>query len=331
MAGTDPSGAQAFYLEEDQLTELLVEAHAGVGRLTLNRPARINALTRSMVDQMAVQLRVWASDPLITRVELRGAGDRGFCAGADVRALRDAAVAGRADEVVSFLLAEYDLDQLIDEYPKPVVAHLVGISMGGGLGIGMHGTYRIGELGTRWAMPEVAIGLWPDVGVCYELARTPGRVGEHLAMTGEAIDGPSALWAGLLNECRGADPAVSALAKAAWIDQCYQHEDAVAIVRALESHPDHDARAAAATIRTRSPLSVHVALRAVRRARELPDVASVLDQDRALGRATMADPADFIEGVRARMVDRDNQPRWRHDRLEDVDPAEVDARFAQIS
>lgn len=313
------------------MTELLVHVHEGVGTLTLNRPERINALTRAMVDHLARQLRDWADDRHIDRVELRGAGQRGFCAGADVRALRDAAVAGRADEVLDFLLAEYRLDQLIAEYPKPVVAHLVGISMGGGLGLGMHGTHRIGELGTRWAMPEVAIGLWPDVGVCYELSRTPGHVGEHLVMTGDAIDGASARWAGLLDECPDADPAACALAGWEWIDECYQHEDAVAIVRALEAHPHPDARAASATIRTRSPLSVHVALRAVRRARELPDVARVLDQDRALGRATMADPADFIEGVRAKMVDRDDRPRWRHARLEDVDLAEVDARFAQIA
>ncbi|NLH71415.1 MAG: enoyl-CoA hydratase/isomerase family protein, partial [Brooklawnia sp.] len=118
------------------MSELLIGAAAGVGTLTLNRPQRINALTRAMVDQLADQLRDWADDDSITRVELRGAGDRGFCAGADVRVLRDAVLAGRVDEALGFLLAEYDLDQLIAEYPKPVAAHLVGISMGGGLGIG---------------------------------------------------------------------------------------------------------------------------------------------------------------------------------------------------
>ena len=311
------------------MSELLIGLESGVGTLTLNRPRRINALTRAMVDQLAEQLRAWADDDNVTRVELAGTGERGFCAGADVRVLRDAVLAGRVDEALGFLLAEYDLDQLIAEYTKPVTAHLVGISMGGGLGIGMHKTRRVGEPGTRLAMPEVAIGLWPDVGVCYELARTPGRVGEHLAMTGDTIDGASAYWAGLLDECPGADAGASWLAGASgWIDECYAGDDAVTIVQALGDHPAPDARASAETILTRSPLSVALALRAVRRARELPDVAAVLDQDRSLARTTMADPADFVEGVRAKMVDRGDRPRWRHARLADVEEAEVAARFA---
>ena len=310
------------------MSELLIGLESGVGTLTLNRPRRINALTRAMVDQLAEQLRAWADDDNVTRVELAGTGERGFCAGADVRVLRDAVLAGRVDEALGFLLAEYDLDQLIAEYTKPVTAHLVGISMGGGLGIGMHKTRRVGEPGTRLAMPEVAIGLWPDVGVCFELARTPGRVGEHLAMTGDIIAGASGYWAGLLDECPGADAGASWLAGASgWIDECYAADDAVTTVQALADHPAPDARASAETIRTRSPLSVALALRAVRRARELPDVAAVLDQDRALARTTMADPADFVEGVRAKMVDRDDRPRWRDARLADVDEAEVAARF----
>lgn len=310
------------------MSELLIGSAAGVGTLTLNRPQRINALTRAMVDQLADQLRDWADDDSITRVELRGAGDRGFCAGADVRVLRDAVLAGRVDEALGFLLAEYDLDQLIAEYPKPVAAHLVGISMGGGLGIGLHQTRRVGAPGTRLAMPEVAIGLWPDVGVCFELARTPGHVGEHLAMTGQTIDGASGYWAGLLDECPGADAEASWLAGASgWIDECYAADDAVTIVDALAGHPHPDARASAEIIGTRSPFSVALALRAVRRARELPDVAAVLDQDRALARTAMSDPADFVEGVRARIVDRDDRPRWRHARLADVEEAEVAARF----
>ena len=311
------------------MSELLIGLESGVGTLTLNRPRRINALTRAMVDQLAEQLRAWADDDNVIRVELAGTGERGFCAGADVRVLRDAVLAGRVDEALGFLLAEYDLDQLIAEYTKPVTAHLVGISMGGGLGIGMHKTRRVGEPGTRLAMPEVAIGLWPDVGVCYELARTPGRVGEHLAMTGDTIDGASAYWAGLLDECPGADAGASWLSGASgWIDECYAADDAVTIVQALGDHPAPDARASAETILTRSPLSVALALRAVRRARELPDVAAVLDQDRSLARTTMADPADFVEGVRAKMVDRGDRPRWRHARLADVEEAEVAARFA---
>lgn len=310
------------------MNDVLAQVDDGIGTITLNRPQRINALTAEMIAEIGAQLRAWADDPEIVEVVLRGAGERGFCAGADVRALRDAVLAGRPGEVVDFLLAEYEVDQLIAEYPKPVTAHLVGIAMGGGLGIGMHNTHRIGDAATRWAMPEVAIGLWPDVGVCYELSRTPGRVGEHLAMTGDAIDGASALWAGLLDECPGVQPDDSWLAGAAdWIDECYQLDDAVAIVAALEAHPDPDARAAAETIASRCPSSVVLALEAVRRARALPDVAAVLDQDRALGRSLVDDPADFVEGVRTRMIDRGDTPAWRRASIADVDPAEIAARF----
>lgn len=311
------------------MTELVLAAkQAGVGELTLNRPARINALNRAMLDALTDQLAAWAADPSVDRVVVRGAGDRGFCAGADVRELRDHLLADDRDAALGFLETEYDLNQLIAEYPKPITAYLLGISMGGGLGLGMHTAHRVGEPSTRWAMPEVAIGIWPDVGVCFELARTPGRTGEYLAMTGESIDGASALWAGLLDDCPDADAESSALAGASsWIDECFAGVDAVEIVAALEASDAPAARAAAEVIRTRAPQAVCVALECVRRARELPDVAAVLDQDRALARALMADPTDFVEGVRAKMVDRDNQPRWRHARIEDVTPAEATARF----
>ncbi len=268
------------------MPDLLVEVDRDLGIITLNRPERINALTHQMVTDLGEQLVVWRDDDRIAAVELRGAGERGFCAGADVRALRDAVLAGRPERMLEFLYAEYDVDALIADYPKPVTAHLVGIAMGGGLGIGQHTSRRVGGLDTRWAMPENAIGLWPDVGVCFELSRTPGRLGEHLAMTGGSLDGASALWAGLLDECPGVDPRASAAALAQdWIDECYRESDAVQIVAALESHPNPDARSAAETIRARAPFSVHVALEAVRRAAGMASVAEVLMQDRALGRA----------------------------------------------
>ncbi len=310
------------------MTELVIaRVDAGVGELILNRPARINALTRPMIDALSRHLTAWQDDPGVEQVALRGAGERGFCAGADVREMRERLLAGDADAALGFLLAEYDLNELIWQYPKPVTAHLIGIAMGGGLGLGIHNTHRIGEPATRLAMPEVAIGLWPDVGVAYELARTPGRTGEYLAMSGETIDGGSALWAGLLDQCPGAEPETSWLAaNQQWIDDCFAGTAAEVVV-ALEASGEPNARQAAQGIRARSPLSVCVALEAVRRARAMPDVAAVLDQDRALGHSVIADPDDFIEGVRARMVDRDNQPRWRHQRIEDVTNDEVLARF----
>ncbi len=304
--------------------EICFEVRDGVGRVVLNRPRRINALNRAMIDALSVQLERWANDPGVQEITIAGAGERGFCAGADIKVLRDLIIAGRPEECFGFLAAEYAVDALIANYDKAITSYLTGISMGGGLGIGMHNTRRIGEVGTRMAMPETAIGLWPDVGMCWELSRTPGRVGEYLAMSGESIDGASALWAGLLDECRGADPGTSALAKAAWwIDECFGLEEPTTIIESLTQHPDPQARAAAQTISQRCPMSVAVALRAVRNARHAPDVAMVLAQDLRLAEAITANPADFIEGVRAKMVDKDESPRWRHASLAEVDPAEV--------
>lgn len=310
-------------------TEILTKVAGGVGAIVLNRPAQINAVTRTMVDELSDTLHAWAADDRVEQVRLSGAGGRGFCAGADIKALREHVVGGHEQRMLDFLHAEYEMEQFIAYYPKPVTSQLVGVSMGAGLGIGLHNTTSIGEVGTCWAMPEVAIGLWPDVAVCYELSRAPGRVGEYLAMSGETIDGESAYWAGLLVECLGcAGPGLPKLAGATlWIDECFAEPDAPAILAALEAHPSPDARQAARTIRSRSPLSVCIALQAVRNAREMPNLGQVFDQDRELATTLMANPADFVEGVRSKMIDKDDAPTWRHGRVEDVDPAEVAARF----
>lgn len=306
------------------MTEIRFEDADAVGRITLDAPQRINALTRGMIDALHEQFSAWRDDPRVARIELRGHGPHGFCAGADIKTLRTQLIEGDAAAFHGFLAAEYTLDELIATFPKPVTAHLVGVSMGGGLGIGLHTSRRIGVATTRFAMPETAIGLWPDVGVCWELARTPGRVGEYLAMTGNTIDGASARWAGLLDECEDVDPATSSLAcSATWIDECFAADDAVGIVSALRAHGHPQARQAADVIETRCPMSVAVALEAVRNARHMATVGEVLAQDLRLAAAVTANPQDFIEGVRAKMVDKDNAPRWRHASLAEVDPDEV--------
>lgn len=311
-------------------SDVLTTVHQQVGTITLNRPGRINALTTQMMRTMAVTLDAWADDDRVERVEIRGAGERGLCAGADVRVMRDQILSGRADLALEFLMTEYDLDEQIYRFGKPITGHLVGIAMGGGLGLAQHTSRRIGGADTRWAMPETAIGLWPDVGVCFELSRAPGQSGAYLAMTGESIDGASASWAGFLDEAEGVTAeavATSWLASnRAWIDECFVGDDAQQICQRLADHDSPQARSAAATIAQRSPLSVCLALEAVRRATRMADVAVVLDQDRVLGRTVCADPDDFVEGVRAKMVDKD-RPRWRHASLAEVTRAEVLARF----
>ncbi|HSN42712.1 MAG TPA: enoyl-CoA hydratase/isomerase family protein, partial [Propionibacteriaceae bacterium] len=229
---------------------------------------------------------------------------------------------------IAFFTDEYRLDALIADYPKPVTALMHGICMGGGLGLSLHASRRVGTATTQLAMPETTIGLFPDVGSCFHLARCPGEVGSHLAMTGVAIDGASALWAGLLDEVADVDPTTpSVLARdASWIDECYVGESASGMVARLEDHHNPRAREAGALIRTKSPWSVCVALEAVRRAADLPSVDAVLAADLILARNFVRD-SDFVEGVRAQLVDKDRAPTWRHGRVEDVPDALVQAMF----
>ncbi len=314
----------------DQCSDLVIDIEKGTAVITLNRPRQINALTDVMVDAIADRLRLWKDDDRIERIEIRGIGDRGYCAGADIKAMRQWIVDGDVARARDFLLAEYDLNEMISTYPKPITSYLYGISMGGGLGLGQHVTRRIGNRDTRWAMPETAIGLWPDVGVMYELSRAPRNTGIYLAMTGESIDVASAIWAGFIDHAEGItqdDIDYSWLAgNASWIEECFAGNDPVAIVERLRTHRKLNAQMAAEVIDQRSPLSVAVALEGVRRAEKMSSVAEVLDQDRALAHALAADPAEFVEGVRAKMIDKD-LPRWRHDSLADVTSAEVAARL----
>lgn len=310
-----------------------VEFHVadGVGHVELNRPRAINALSIDMMVRLDVVLSAWAHDDTVTAVELHGRGERGFCSGADVREIRQL-ILDASPRAAGFFEREYRLNALLAAYPKPLTAHLHGISMGGGLGLAEHASRRIAADDLRWAMPEVTIGLFPDCGVLYELARTPGEVGAWLAMTGESIDAASALWAGLVDEVTGAIPGGAVDEECAlsrdqwWINECFTGDDAAAILHRLETHESEDARRCAELIRTRSALSVCVTLEALRRAALAPDVATVLRQDAALARSFI-EASDFCEGVRAQLVDKTRDPHWWFARVEDVPRELVEARF----
>lgn len=304
--------------------EALLEVVEGVGRITLNRPAAINALTVGMCETLTEALQRWADDHDVRSVELTGAGERGLCAGADVRALRAAVVAGA--DWQRFFAVEYPLNALIARYPKPYVAHLRGVTMGGGLGLSAHGTHRLVYPDSVLAMPETIIGFTPDAGVGFHLAHAPGELGTHLGLTGASIGAVDAVAVGLADEVVGeAAPGVLAEARR-WIDECYTGADAATIVQRLEEHPEPDARAAASVLRQRSPLSVAVTLEALRRAAAMESVAEVLAQDAVLTSHFVPAP-DFSEGVRAQLVDKDRTPRWQHARIEDVTRDEVLAYF----
>lgn len=301
--------------------ELFSETKNGVGRLTLNRPRALNALTPGMVDTLDRTLRAWIHDDAVERIELRGNG-RGFCSGADVRWIREQVIQGSA-AWPRFFEREFALDALIARYPKPVTAIMKGVTMGGGLGLSAHASHRVVDASSRLAMPETIIGYTPDVGLSWLLARAPGELGTHLALTVGARDVAAA---GLADAVEGDAPPAE-LAQASWISECYVGDDPVEIHGRLARHAEPAARAAAAEIEQRCPLSVAVTLEALRRAAAMPDVEAVLAQDLTLAKALIPAP-DFVEGVRAQLVDKDRTPHWRHASLADVSRDEVLACFA---
>lgn len=311
------------------MIDVLFEVAGGVGLITLNRPRAINAMTTAMLAELGERLADWRDDPSVESVHLTGAGDRGLCSGADVRALR-ADVLERGEVVAEvFFSVEYAVDALIATYPKPIRADLFGITMGGGLGLSAHCSERVVRADSRLAMPETIIGLFPDVGVLYELSRAPGELGTHLALTGASVGAADALLVGLADRADGVVPPGELAARRSWIDDCYAGDDVLTVVGRLAEHRDPAARATAQVLRQRCPFAVTVALAAIRRAATLPDVPSVLAQDLVLAVPTVLRP-DFAEGVRAQLIDKDRSPTWRPSRLEDVDPTEVAALFAAL-
>ncbi|QFG67460.1 enoyl-CoA hydratase/isomerase family protein [Ornithinimicrobium pratense] len=336
--------------------QVLSAVDGPLGRVRLNRPRAINALDRASVDSLRQVLTDWAEEDGVHAVLIDGAGERGLCAGGDVRALREAILAGDVQLPVDYWAAEYALNQQVADFPKPYIAWMDGIVMGGGLGVSTHGSVRLVTERTQLAMPEVIIGFFPDVGVLHLLAQAPGETGTHLAMTGSPVSGADAVLLGLADaqvpsdaygqvvDTLREDPTLGAEAlvqrvgalggdeaeswlqtQRAWVDECYAGDDAALILERLRSRPEPEAREAAQTIASRSPHSVAVTLEALRRAASL-DLGGVLAQDLALGPAFAQHP-DFAEGVRAQLVDKDRSPRWTHASVADVPRSEVLAAF----
>jgi len=333
--------------------EILFARHGRLGLITLNRPKAINALTVGMVREMTRALTAWADDDTVTSVLIRGAGERGLCAGGDIVAIYNAARSGDRSPV-AFWREEYALNLMIAEYVKPVVVVMHGIVMGGGVGISAHAAYRVVTEGSSVAMPEVSIGFIPDVGGAYLLSRAPGELGTHLALTAGRAGPEDCLLLGLadhfvpqdrlstltdLRECGSheqvravlsalaapAGPAPLAAAQA-WIDAAYAFDTVEEIVAALAARPESAAQAALAQLRRHSPTSLKVALRALRKARD-GDLASCLAMDLVAASACF-DGHDFPEGIRAAVIDKDRAPKWAPALLEEVGEAEVARYFA---
>ena len=342
--------------------DVLVRSYGALRRITLNRPKALNAITLDMAVAMTSLLRAWASDPAVGAVLLDGAGERGFCAGGDIRALYDAA---KKDPVISgdslparFWATEYKLNVLIAHYPKPLVAVMDGLVVGGGVGLSAHAPFRVVTDRSAIAMPEVQIGFFPDVGACYLLARAPSYVGTYLALTGDRIGAGDAIYCNLadvhvaadhlialapaLADCRADQdvrirlselstaPAPTRLPiERPWIDGCYGAATVEDIFARLDASSEGKARAALDTMLKASPTSLKVALRNLRSAATFNRVEESFAQDYRIALACVAG-YDFIEGIRATIVDKDRNPRWQPDKIGAVTPDLVDRHFRRV-
>lgn len=334
------------------MSDILFDVENGVGYITLNRPKARNALTTSMVTAIAAHLDDWELDPDVRLALIRGAGDHGLCAGGDVKGMYAGAVA-RDDSAVEFFRAEYRMNARIHQFSKPYVAIMDGIVMGGGIGVSAHGSVRIVTERSVLAMPEVTIGICPDVGATWLLANAPGFLGTYLAMTGTTVTGADAIYLGLadlmmpaadlasfeqrvqvepldmlLRELTIAAPVAPLEQQQWWIDECFRFETVDEVLAALDAHPEAAAREAAALIRTKSPLAVSIALAAVSRARALESVEHALEMEFGISSYLMYGH-DGIEGVRALIIDKDRNPRWSPASFAEVMPEQIEAAFAE--
>ena len=340
--------------ESDRETEeVLTRIDNGVGLITLNRPKAINSLNQTMVDALSAVLTRWADDAAVRAVVLSGAGERGLCAGGDIVAVYHSA---RKDgvEVRKFWRDEYLLNGQIGRFAKPYVSLMDGIVMGGGVGVSAHGSVRVVTETSKVAMPEVGIGFVPDVGGAFLLARAPGALGLYAALTGAPFSGFDAIAMGFADHyvphsdleaftaaivSDGVDSAVAAhavepppselAAQRDWIDACFAGDTVADIVAALRGHDAGPANDAADLVASRSPISVSVALQAVRRAAKLETLEDVLIQDYRVSSAT-ARSHDLVEGIRAQVIDKDRNPKWSPASLAAVTAADVDAYFAPV-
>ncbi len=341
-------------------TEILFERRGAAGLVTLNRPKALNAVTHGMVLRLRAQLDRWADDDAVTRVVIVGAGERAFSAGGDIRHLYDLGQAGRHEEALQFWRDEYPLNAAIKNYRKPYVALIDGIVMGGGVGVSVHGSHRVAGDRYAFAMPEVGIGFFPDVGATWFLPRMPGELGTYCALTGErfgigdALGAglathriPSARFAALLDGLTGTVSVDAVLAsfgepveegpilrRRAAIDRLFAGASVEGILAALDQEAQSGSADAdwagktATTIRAKSPLSLKVAVAQVRRGKGYDFATCMRAEFRIVSRVIHGH--DFSEGVRAVIVDKDNAPRWQPATLAEVSEGEVERHFSTV-
>ncbi|GAB20635.1 putative enoyl-CoA hydratase [Gordonia effusa NBRC 100432] len=354
--------------QEQQTPSVLSFVSGSAATLVLNRPASINALDHEMAGILDEHLRAWEADDSVAAVVVAGAGERGLCAGGDIVAIHadaqglsgrdtensatdaDAAACGSA----VFWADEYRLNDYIARYPKPYVALMDGIVMGGGVGISAHGNTRVVTDRTRLAMPEVGIGFVPDVGGTHLLARVPNEFGTYLALTTSALSGADAIALGLadhyipavaLDDFRAAlasksvadalaayaqTPPESALVEQAdWIGEVFAQDSVPEIVAACRALGTSEASKVADKIESKSPTALTVALRSLRKAKTSASLADSLRREFRVSLRSLLHP-DLAEGIRAQVIDKDRNPSWRPASLDDVSAETVDEFFAPL-
>jgi enoyl-CoA hydratase len=342
-------------MSDETTDEILILRDGVAGWMRLNRPKAIHALTEGMDHAMTAALTAWRDDPAVSVVMLDHAEGRGFCSGGDINLLRNSALNDGGVSGRRFFYEEYQLNHLIFTYTKPFVAFMDGITMGGGVGVSQPARYRVATENTRFAMPETGIGLFPDVGGGWHLSKLSGRIGRYLALTGARIDGADCLWAGLATHYLAAAALPEAKARIAvgeapqdvlmalsapaqpsklegMADDIARHfasdrlEDVMA---SLAADPGDWAQATLATLRTKSPQTCKVALRQLAEAETLDDFADNMVMEYRIAARVLTRP-DFAEGVRAVIVDKDNQPKWDPATPEEVSDALIDSIFAPL-
>ncbi|MGB7654845.1 MAG: enoyl-CoA hydratase/isomerase family protein [Novosphingobium sp.] len=335
--------------------EVIVRREGAAGFLTLNRPKAIHALTQAMDHAMTAALLEWRDDPAVQVVIIDHSEGRGFCAGGDIAFLRNSAVNDGGVSGRKFFYEEYQLNHLLMTYPKPVVAFMDGITMGGGVGISQPARFRVATENTRFAMPETGIGLFPDVGGGWHLSRLSGRMGQFLALTGARLDGAECLWTGLATQylphdalaeakerlVHGHDPAqaLSALAvtpppariegNAAQIVRHFASDRYEDILASLEADDSVWAAKELATLHTKSPQTCKVALRQLHDSLACTDFAENMVMEYRIASRVLTRP-DFAEGVRAVIIDKTMDPKWHPATPEGVSDELIDSIFAPL-
>lgn len=342
--------------------EIVFEVRHGIGNILLNRPKALNALTFAQIRAMYRQLRRWAGDAAVRAVTIEGSGEKAFCAGGDVRALYEGRQREDFGMLADFYREEYILNHFIKTYPKPYIAMIDGIVMGGGVGVSIHGSHRIATERTLFAMPETGIGLFPDVGGTYFLSRCPGQIGMYLGLTGARIKAADALYAELMThyiptprlaevdealrmdevrdevyatvscilDAYNEDPGPAPLAEhREEIDRCFAKGSVGAICSALADEGTAWASSVLDVLGTKSPTSLLVTFKQIRLGARL-DFAQAMQIEYRLSQRFVAGH-EFFEGVRAVIIDKDQNPRWQPARLEEMSDAEVDAYFAPLA